>query len=80
MGPISFVREIYFYFEPGFDCWLLCDNAYVDSEAIDVDSSADFEGQFADACEIVGVIMQERGIEAFVITNIGDAWKVEPTC
>ena len=80
MGSVSFVREIYFYFEPGFDSWLLCDNGYVDSETLDVDMSSDFEGQFSDACEIVGVIMQERGIEAFTIEHAGDCWKVGPLC
>ena len=74
----GFKRFIAFYVDPMSGYWLLEDNSYVDSEYLDVDTSACFEDQYWDACEIVGVIMQERGIEAFSISQCGQAWIVTP--
>ena len=80
MESISFVREILFYFDPMGGFWILKDNGYLDCEYLDVDSSASFEEQYYDALETVGVIMQERGIQAFGITCNGQAWFVNPLC
>ena len=76
----GFVREILFYFDPMDGLWILKDNGYLDVEYLDVDQSACFEEQYWDACEIVAVIMQERGIEAFDITKNGQVWCVNPLC
>jgi hypothetical protein len=73
----SFVREIYFYFDPMGGTWILKvgvrGNAY-----LDVDSSASFEEQLWDARECVETILAFYGISAYSIVQRGQTWIVKP--
>ena len=71
-------REIAFYFDPNSGFWWLEDNAFMDCDCLDVDSSASFDEQYREALDLAGCILKLRGIQAYTVTNQGQLWVVRP--
>ena len=71
-------REIAFYFDPMSGFWWLEDNAFMDCDCLDVDTSASWEEQYFEALELAGCILKLRGIDSFEISQSGQLWVVRP--